>query len=373
MAVRVVVPDMGQTSDELLLGTWRVSVGDRVASGDILAEIETDKAVAELESHASGYVLALLADAGDTVVTGDTLVWIGEPGESVPGEEDAPSHEARPRGTAGVLAGSAPAEAGPAEARGLLATPAARTLARERSVDLSSLTGSGPQGCVVKRDLDRVAGETVVPLSPMRRAIATRLSASVREAPQFSVAVDIDMTNALARRQAAPAKVTVGDVVVKACADALRDCPAMDCRVEGEAIRYLGDANVGIAVSLEGGLVVPVLERADTLTLGEVAERSRGLIASAREGRLPAGVVAGLTVSNLGMYGVKWFTAIVNPPEAAILAVGAVEERLVLTEAGIVARPSVTVVLTCDHRAVDGALAAEFLGAVKRRLEEAEG
>jgi pyruvate dehydrogenase E2 component (dihydrolipoamide acetyltransferase) len=366
MATRIVVPDMGQTTDEMLLGAWHVAVGDAVAVGDVLVDIETDKAVAELESYAAGQVLALLAAEGDTVGVGDALLWIGEPGEAI--DEAAAAAQERPVEAASREVAAAPAGA---PASGLLATPAARTLARERGLDLGSVAGSGPDGCIVRRDvlpLDLHEG-ALIPLSPMRRAIAARLSQSVREAPQFALAMDVDMTRALEVRASQPSRVSLNDLLVKACADALAASPRMNCRFEGDALHQLPDANVGIAVSVDDGLVVPVLERADALTLAEVAEESKRLIEAARAGRLAAGAQAALTVSNLGMYGVKWFRAIVNPGEAAILAVGAVEDRLVLTATGVEARPGVTLTLSCDHRIVDGALAAQFLGEVKRRLE----
>jgi pyruvate dehydrogenase E2 component (dihydrolipoamide acetyltransferase) len=218
-------------------------------------------------------------------------------------------------------------------------------------------------------DSDSVSG-TSVPLSPMRRAIAVRLQQSVREAPHFYVAIDVDMSRALELRESLEATVSVNDIIAKACGGALRDFPRMNCRLEGDTAHYLRDVNLGIAVSVDDGLIVPVLERVDTLSLAEVAERSRLLIENARTGRLRVGPRAAFTVSNLGMYGVRWFSAIVNPPEAAILAVGAIEDRVVLTPSGIAARPTLTLTLSSDHRIVDGALAARFLGAVKSRLEE---
>ena len=381
MATRIILPDAGQTTDELLLVEWRVSVGDTVALGDVLADIETDKAVSELESHAAGSVLALLAEEGDTVRTGQTLVWIGKPGEEIP-EETVEQHDVE----------APPTEAAPAPVaeahvvQGTLASPAARELARARGLDVARVSGSGPDGCVVRRDIrERIGGllearlqpgtegpdirGTSVPISPMRRAIAERLQQSVREAPHFCVVMDVDMSRALELRDTSPVKLTINGIIVKACADALVAVPRVNCRIEGDAIHYLRDINIGIAVGVEDGLVVPVLEHVDRLTLAEVAERSRRLVENARAGRLPAGPRSTFTVSNLGMYDVKWFTAIINPPESAILAVGAIEDRLVLTSAGIVARPTLTLTLSSDHRVIDGVLAAQFLAAVKQRLE----
>jgi pyruvate dehydrogenase E2 component (dihydrolipoamide acetyltransferase) len=366
MPTPIVVPDAGQTTDELLLAKWHVKVGDEVEVGDFLCDIETDKAVAELESYLAGHVLKLMAEEGDTVTTGQTLLWIGEPGETVPdvlvSAVDV-AVGARTPSSAGLAGG------GPAVGAGT-ASPSARTAARERGIDLASIDGSGPDGCILKRDV--LAAGRVVPLSPMRRAIAARLQESVREAPQFQAAIDVDMTAALAVRREMDPRPTINDLIVKAVADTLAEFPQLRCRLEGDAVRYLEEVNLGIAVSVEDGLVVPVLAGADQLTLAQVTERSRRLIEAARAGRLPAGAASTFTVSNLGMYGVKWFSAILNPPEAAILAVGALEDRLVLKGSQVAAIPSLTLVLTCDHRIIDGQLAARFLQALKARVESAD-
>ncbi|HQK94030.1 MAG TPA: dihydrolipoamide acetyltransferase family protein [Armatimonadota bacterium] len=372
MATPIVVPDAGQTTDEMVLANWHVNVGDVVQIGDVLADIETDKAVAELESVAAGHVLAVLAEEGDTIRVGQTLLWIGQPGEGVP-DPAAEAEETGARQAARTAEMVASAETG-----GLRATPAARTLARERQADLAAITGTGPNGCVVKRDVLAAAGpppggmvRPVAPLSDMRRAIGRRLQQSVREVPQFQVGIEVDMTLALAARQAQPAKVSINDVVVKACGDTLARFPAMNCQLDGDGVRYLDEANVGMAVRVDDGLVVPIVRCVDQLSLGELAARTRELIDSARAGRVPLGLRSALTVSNLGMYGIRWFTAIVNPPEAAIVAVGAIEDKLVLGPRGIMAVPTLALTLSVDHRLIDGALAARFLAAVKAQLEGA--
>ena len=370
MATRIVVPDAGQTTDELLLAKWHVAVGDEVEVGDFLCDIETDKAVAELESYVAGHVLKLMAEPGDTVTTGQTLLWIGEPGEAI---DEEPVETIEPVATRPLRA----SEPAPSAYVGGLASPAARTLARERGVDLATVPGTGPDGCIVKRDVLAAAGDqdargTSVPLSPMRRTIAARLQQSVREAPQFYVAIDVDMTHALAAREATVPRVSVNDLLVKATADTLARFPSLNCRLESDTLRYLPDVNLGLAVGIDDGLVVPVLAQADRLTLAETGERTRALIANARAGRLPIGAPSSFTVSNLGMYGVRWFSAIVNPPEVAILAVGAVRDELALAPTGVIAVPTVTLTLSADHRVVDGQLAAWFLRALKDRLEDPE-
>lgn len=378
LATRIVVPDAGQTTDELLLAKWHVKVGDEVEVGDFLADIETDKAVTELESYVAGHVLRLMVEEGDTITTGQTLLWIGAPGEA--GDEGA-AIEAEPETTPQTSAPKPADEPSPdAAGSGVIATPAARTLSREQGLRLADIAGTGPGGGIVKRDVVAAAGRLssgegdavqgrAVPLSGMRRAIAARLQESVRQAPHFYVAIEVDMTQALAARRAAGTRVTVTDLIVKAAADTLAECPRLNCRLEDEAIQYLADINIGIAVSVEDGVVVPVLAQADKLSLAEVAEQSRRLTEGARAGRLPAGVRGSFTVSSLGMYGPTWFSAIINPPEVAILAVGAIHDTLVLTETGVAAVPTLTLTLSSDHRVVDGVLAARFLKALKDRLE----
>jgi pyruvate dehydrogenase E2 component (dihydrolipoamide acetyltransferase) len=380
MATRIVVPDAGQTTDEMLLVKWHVHVGDKVEAAAVLADIETDKAVVELESHVAGHVLTLMAAEGDTVRTGQTLLWIGGLGEGVPDdsveevEGQRTSSSSIPEPLVGI-----PEPRSPAGGR-VRATPAARTLGRERGILLTNIAGSGPDGCIVKEDVltaaphapagrDAPLRGTSVPLSSMRRAIASRLQQSVQQAPQFYVQIEVDMTRALAVHHASEANVTITDAIVKAAADTLAEYPRINCRLERDTVHYSEDVNIGIAVSVEDGLLVPVLARADKLTLAEIAERSRHLIANARTGRLPGGVHGTFTVSNLGMYGVRSFTAIINPPEVAILAVGALEDKPILTRSGIVAVPTLILTLSSDHRIIDGDLAARFLRALKGRLE----
>ena len=383
MATRIVVPDAGQTTDEMLLLKWYVRVGDVVEVGDILADIETDKAVAELEAYVAGHVLALLAEEGNTVTTGQTLLWVGDLGEEIGDPSDAFQREAKiqPDGDEEATPEPSPPATAAATVPGRpRATPAARTAAREHGLALTDIAGSGPDGCVVKRDVlaglppaspsegGSLAG-TSAPLSPMRRALAARLQGSVRDAPHFYVTMEVDMTQALTVRQASEPRATVTDVIVKAAADTLADFPRLNCRLEGDTVHYLAEVNIGIAVSVDDGLVVPVLARADCLSLAEVAAQSRRLIACARAGRLAAGARSSFTVSSLGMFGIKSFTAIINPPEVAILAVGAIEDKLVLTGAGVAAVPTLTLTLSSDHRLIDGALAARFLKAMRERLE----
>ena len=372
MATRIVVPDAAQTTDEMLLVKWYVAEGDAVEIGDILADVETDKALVEIEAYVAGHVLGLLAEEGETVAVGQGLLWLGELGEAIPEDANDDNVSAAPEA---ATPETAPVAAPPT---GTVATPAARTVARERGLDLAAVTGTGPGGAVVKRDViggGDMRDAALQPLSPMRRAVASRLQQSFRDVPHFYVAMDVDMTGALAVRkalavrEASAAHVTVNDLIVKATADALAEFPALNCLMEGDALRRLEDVNIGLAVGLDDGVVVPVLPQANTLSLDEVAERTRSLVADARAGRMRAGARCALTLSNLGMYGVKWFTAIISPPEVAILAVGALADQLAVGAEGVVAVPTLTLTLSSDHRVIDGRLAARFLKAVKDKLE----
>lgn len=391
MPVKIIVPAAGQTTDELRLIRWLVRVGDSVKKGQILAELETDKATMELESIAEGVVLKLIGEPDQMVLAGDALLFIGRPGEVIDDGPIAAPQTATPAPTTTDLnvhvddpVANAEAKANsPANGSGRLkATPAARTMAHRAGIELSGLIGSGPEGCVVRNDVARARGNTSAGLvdrleqcSPMRRTIAARLQQSIREAPHFCVSMDVDMTRVMLRRAklnadpAATAKISLNDFMIKAVAMTLLEFPRLNSRLEGDALHYLEEINIGIAVGTDEGLLVPVVPAADRLSLGRIAEEARRLATEARAGRLSGATRGTFTISNLGMYGVRQFNAIINPPECAILAVGAIRETLQLTPTGIVAVPIMTLTLSADHRVVDGMLAAQFLAALREKLE----
>jgi pyruvate dehydrogenase E2 component (dihydrolipoamide acetyltransferase) len=393
MALRVVVPSAGQTTDELTLVKWLVEPGQQVKRGDPLAEIETDKATMDLECFADGYVLELLVEEGDAVETGQTILTLAESEEELKAGPKAEMPQQRDEPGTQEQAGPVTTKAGKPESRQVerssgpvRASPAARRLARERGIDLTAVVGTGPGGTITPSDVEKAVAqepgverdvkERVVPISRMRRTIGKRLQESAREAPHYYMAMDVDMARALEMRTSVNAanpdtKVSVNDMIVHALAVTLSEYPQLNCRVEDDAIHYLDEINIGIAVATEEGLLVPVIEHADKLDLVQIAKRSRHLAERARAGKIPGGAQGTFTVSNLGMFGVKFFTAIINPPEVAILAVGAIEERPVCTPEGIRAAPMLTLTLSCDHRIVDGRSAAQFLAAVKQRLESA--
>ena len=342
------MPALGQTSDELVLLAWLRTAGEPVSEGEPLLEVETDKATLEVEAAASGTLLAVVCEAGQTVTAGTVVGWIGEPGEQIP-EQQVPAGKA-------------------------LATPAARTLARERGVDLAGLTGSGPDGRIERRDVLAAGDQAEVTedaVSANRQAIARRLVRSTA-IPQFSVSRTIDARQALARAAAVPG-ATLTHVLLQAVAAGLRAFPAVNrlWADDGPRFRRVEGAPVGLAIAANDNLVVATIPDSDLSSLADLAETTRRVVDEARAGRLVEGFTgpAAVTVSNLGMFGVDRFEAIVDPDQTAILACGRLVERPAVTPDGIVPVAQLDLTLTVDHRTVDGAEAARFLAAVCEELE----
>jgi pyruvate dehydrogenase E2 component (dihydrolipoamide acetyltransferase) len=423
MPVPVIMPkfEMAQESGKIL--RWLKQEGEPVAKGEALLEVETDKVAMEVEAPASGTLVRIQAGPGEVVPIGQPIAYIllpGEVGESALGASPAASPTGAPRATPvaeriaqahGVDLSAVPGT-GPggrvtkADVEAFLAqraaegqvkaAPAARRLARELGVDLRQVEGTGPGGRIQSADVRRAAEalrRAVPPEAParpairrrvlltgMRRTIAERMSWSVREAPQFTVSVDVEMSRTMAmvedlaawsEREGGP-RVTLTALLVKACAWALRRHPALNATLEGEEILEWEDVNIGVAVAVPEGLVVPVIPEADRRGVWEIARMLEEKVGRAREGRLrPEDVQGGtFTLSNLGMYGIDRFTAILNPPQAGILAVGRVAKRPVVGEGDeVVVRPVATLTLTADHRVIDGAQAAQFMETLRAVLE----
>ena len=420
MASEVKLPRLGQGMEAGTIVKWLKTVGDRVERGEPLYELDTDKVTQEVESDFGGVLLQIAVQAGEVPV-GQTIAVIGEAGEVVEPAAAAPASPPEPDGHLNESAPAAPEaphrfapeapssqvgdggphgdegeEASPKATGGRIkASPLARRMARERGIELASLTGTGPDGRVVAEDVERGAGSAPaapgagayaapisagavasVPLTSLRRTIARRLSAA-SEVPVFVLTVSVEMGPAndlieRSRKLNPDIRVTVTDLLVKVCAQALMRHPAVNVQFTPEAILHFPSANVGIAVAAPQGLVVPVIHSAERLSLVETAGRRVEIIGRARDAALRQQDLEGgtFTLSNLGMYGVEQFVAILNPPQAAILAVGATEDKAVARKSKVVIRPMMTVSLTVDHRAVDGAPAAEFLQTVKTFLEE---
>ena len=415
MATDVIMPALGVAQEKGTLIDWFKAEGQPVTKGEPLMEVETDKATVEIEAPASGILANVTASAGDEIPVGNKIAVILAPGEVVtPAEpqEARPHPNPLPEGE-GMRKGRTlpegegkneisreghplPVGEGRGEGRSavqgkILASPAAKRIAQEKGIDLASLKGSGPDGAVLAED---VLGSTtsqaaapggppkvkeIVQLTPMRRIVGERMTQSKQTAPHFYLTMDADMTEVTRRRSALKEKgeqciPSINDFILSACARALKDFPSLNAAFTDQRVELYSDINIGVAVALEEGLVVPVIRNADRLSLQELAKQSRELADKAQKKKLfPLDYEGGtFTVSNLGMFGVDSFIAIINPPQCAILAVGQVGPRVVPHGEGIAVRPIMTMSLSADHRVVDGAIAARFLQEVKRLLEESD-
>jgi pyruvate dehydrogenase E2 component (dihydrolipoamide acetyltransferase) len=362
------MPPLGQTSDEIRIEAWLKKPGEEITEGEALLEVETDKATLEVEASSSGVLLAIVHDAGTVVTAGEVIGWIGEPGEEIPDDQDTPASVATPPPT--------PTPPGPAaaDAGRTLAAPVVRALAREHGVDINAIRGSGPGGRVERQDvLDAIAGAAPAdePVPAHRQAIAARLTRAAA-VPQFSLGITVDLTRTLTALEATEG-ATVTHLLLRAVASALRLHPDLN-RIwvdEGPRLRTLEPIRVGLAVAADDRLLVPTVAEPDREPLTGLVARVGTLIGDARAGRIAAEHAgpAAITVSNLGMFGVDWFQAIVDPDQAAILAAGTIKRRAVVTDDGIAAVPQIELVLTVDHRVADGAAAARFLQTLKAELE----
>ena len=347
---------------------WLKREGEAIRAGEVLAEIETDKVTLELEATSGGVVARLLVPAGDAEVAVDAPIAL----IVAPGENAAASAGASP----------APAPRGPAR---VFATPIARRLARERGLDLPSLTGSGPNGRIVKEDVlsadpaPAAAGAraSAVPHSAMRRVIARRLLEARQSIPHYDLTVDVELDAVLEVRRglnagrASGERLSLNDFVVKAVGRALREIPAVNASWTEDAVLRHAGVDVAVAVSTGAGLLTPVVRSVDRKPVAAISAELRALVDRARAGRLRPDEYqgGGFTVSNLGMYGVREFAAIIDPPQSGILAVGAAEPRPVVRDGAVVIRTLMTCTLSADHRTVDGAVGAQFLSAFRSALE----
>jgi len=378
MASRVIMPKLTDSMEEGVVVKWRKAEGERVESGDVLAEIETDKAVMDLEAFASGTLLKILVPEGTTVPSGTLIGVIGDPDEDIrdilAGAQPSAARPSAPRPAPSAVAS-------PEEDR--LASPRVRTLAREHGIDLKSVKGSGPGGRIVERDLEPFLAKkkeqpTVreVPLSQMRKAIVRMTTQSKAPVPHFYVTIDVDMAEGLrvveeSKRAAAPSPISITHLLIAASARALKQHPGLNASFAGETIRIFSSIDIGIAVALEDGLIVPVLRDCGSKTLGQIVEAERILVARARKRELAPEEYTGATflISNLGKFDVESFSAVILPPAATALAVGSVREAPVVRDGRVEVGHRMTVTLSCDHRVIDGAVAAQFLQTFKQALE----
>jgi pyruvate dehydrogenase E2 component (dihydrolipoamide acetyltransferase) len=408
MATKVVMEALSPTMEEGRLVEWKKAEGDAVATGDVLAEVETDKAVMELVARADGVLLKRVAAEGDTVPVAEVVGWIGAAGEEIPGGSGAKASAApEPAATpAAATAAETPAKAPDAPtpapeaaaqptAAGsdgrIKASPVARKIAAERGLDLAAIAGSGPDGRVIMRDVEGAVvapptkgmaasvGASVyndLPLSQMRKTIAKRLVQSLGPIPTFYLTVEVDMERAHEAREALLArdekgKFSFNDLIIRASAQALTRHPFVNAWWMDDKIRQWQDVHVGVAVAVDEGLITPIIRHADRKSLREIAGEVRELAGRAREKKLKPEEYTGATfsVSNLGMFGIDEFTAIINPPEAAILAVGRIEQKPVVVNNELEIRRRMRMTLSCDHRVIDGATGAQFLKTLVEMLE----
>jgi pyruvate dehydrogenase E2 component (dihydrolipoyllysine-residue acetyltransferase) len=399
VADQVILPRLGQGMESGTIVRWLKSEGDQVQKGEPLYELDTDKVTQEVEADVAGVLLKILVDEGEVPV-GTPVAFLGEQGEDLPEveavsegtEPEQPQRGPEPSEASVPIEDEAKPEATVSDGGRIKASPLARRIARERGIDLAALTGTGPEGRIVAEDVERadVAGPPKAParavaaageverveLTSLRRTVARRMT-EAWAAPAFQIVMSADMTRAQELRarlveRHPDERPTVTDVLTKVCAAALMRHREVNALYAGDAIELQPSANVGIAVATDRGLLVPVIPGCELKTVAEIAAARADLVARARDGKLQTADLEGgtFTVSNLGMYGVEQFVAVLNPPQAAILAVGAIDDRPVARDGELAVRPAMTMTLTCDHRTIDGATAADFLRTVKEFLEE---
>jgi pyruvate dehydrogenase E2 component (dihydrolipoamide acetyltransferase) len=447
MATKVIMPKLSPTMEEGQLSRWLKKEGDKVSMGEPLAEIDTDKATMEMQALGSGVLRKILIQEGESAPLGQLIAVIAEPNEDIsallseaptgvaaraseaaPPEKEAPAAEttttaapaeagktaAKTGGVTEVVTGNGrqePKHTEGAPAGRLIVSPLAARMAAESGIDLRSVSGSGPGGRIIKRDVEELISHTKTPaatgteppqrhlravggtafqksataqasayrdepVSEMRRTIAKRLVTSLGPVPHFFLTLEIEMDRAAEMRKGIneldpELKITLNDIVIKVAAAALMQHPQVNASFQDKVVRYYEHADIGVAVAIEDGLITPIVRAADQKSLGEIASEVRDLAERARNRKLAPEEFMGATfsISNLGMFGIEEFTAIINPPEGAILAVGAMSPKPVVRNNEIVVRQMMRVTMSCDHRVVDGATGARFLQTFKKILE----
>lgn len=382
MATTIVMPQLASTMESGTIVKWLKQVGEEIAEGEAIIEITTDKVDVEVESPASGVLIKILANEGDEVPVKQPVGIIGEAGESVTEiPEVAEPKEKAPEVTEKIKS----EEKKPAGK--VFISPRAKRLAKESGVDISAISGTGPNGRIMGKDVLKSAKEVkkpssepkpmpgeVVKLSPIQKMVADRLTMSYRTAPHIDLVIDINCEKMIELRNFLKSQginVSYNDILAKYTAIALRQFPKLNSTYGDDGIHLLADVNIGIAVAAGEDLVVPVVKNADKKTVIEIAADSARIIKSARDKKLSLDDLSGgtLTITNLGMFGIRSFKAIINPPQVAILAVGTIEPRAVVIPGQIIAQQMMTISLSVDHRAVNGAQAGEFLARLKDLLE----
>ena len=409
MAEVIRMPRLSDTMAEGVIVAWNKKVGDSIKPGDVLAEVETDKATMDLESYNEGVILYIGVEAGKAAKVDGILAIVGKAGEAYESLLDAPENTPAaepiatpvepvpvPAATTTQATASVPVTTAPAAISDerVKASPLAKKIAADKGIDLRQVSGSGDGGRITKKDIDQYTpsapdttapvpvflpvgqeGHTDIPLTQMRKTIARRLSESMFGAPHFYLKMEINMDNAMAARTAintvSPVKVSFNDMIIKACAQALRKHPDVNSSWMNDFIRQNHHIHIGSAVAMPDGLIVPVIRFADQKSLAQIASEAKSLYTKAKEKKLQPAEFSGntFTISNLGMMDIEDFTAIINPPDSCILAVGRIKEVVVKNGDGFGVTNVMKVTLSCDHRSVDGAVGAAFLQTLKGFME----
>jgi pyruvate dehydrogenase E2 component (dihydrolipoamide acetyltransferase) len=415
MATKVIMPKLSPTMEEGQISRWLKKEGDKVSMGEPLAEIDTDKATMEMQALANGVLLKILIGEGETAPLGQLIAVVGEPNEDIASLlSEAPAAAAKPQEQKQEQAkapeppaqASAPApqangrqpQAATSDSGRMIVSPLAARMAAEAGIDLRSLQGSGPGGRIIKKDIEAalsqpkaeagaplrlvesphfgVSGYRDEPATEIRKVIAKRLVTSLGPVPHFFLTTDIEMDRAAEMRRGINAldpdlKISINDIIIKVTAAALMQHPQVNASFQEKIVRYYEHADIGVAVAIEDGLITPVVRAADQKSLSQIAAEVRELAERARSRKLKPEEYTGATfsISNLGMFGIDEFTAVINPPEGGILAIGAMTPKPVVRDNEIVIRQMMRVTMSCDHRIIDGATGAKFLQTFKKILE----
>jgi pyruvate dehydrogenase E2 component (dihydrolipoamide acetyltransferase) len=407
MASKVIMPKLSPTMEEGQIARWLKKEGDKVSTGEPLAEIDTDKATMEMQALANGVLRKILINEGESAPLGQLIAVIGDPNEDIasilaeaPAEQPKPAAAPAPEKKEPAPEAPPPPEpvqvapqAAKTDSGRLIASPLAARMAKDSGLDLRSINGSGPNGRIIKRDIEAVlskpqpaaAGAAAVtsasgyrdePATQIRQTIAKRLVTSIGPVPHFFLTIDIEMDRAAEMRKNINAldpdlKISINDIIIKVVAASLMKHPEVNASFQEKFIRYYEHADIGVAVAIEDGLITPVVRAADQKSLTQIAGEVRELAERARTKKLKPEEYTGATfsVSNLGMLGIDEFTAVINPPEGGILAIGAMTPKPVVRDNEIVVRQMMRVTMSCDHRVIDGATGARFLQTFKRVLE----
>ncbi|MCO6510309.1 MAG: pyruvate dehydrogenase complex dihydrolipoamide acetyltransferase [Aridibacter famidurans] len=418
MAEKILMPKLSPTMEEGQISSWLKEEGDKIEANETIAEVDTDKATMEMTSLTAGTLLKIIVPAGENARLGQIIGVLGEPGEdytdilkeaesSSNGAKAESAEETKEPEKSSEPVAEEPEKTAPATSNGgsggrLLVSPIAARMASENNIDLKTISGSGPSGRIIKRDIEKalespsqakptsertfVFGQTAEVegasafreenTSPMRRTIAKRLTESIGPVPTFYLTIEIEMDRALETRKQineaiAPDKISVNDIIVKAAAMALTRHPFVNASYQDDKIRFYEDADIGVAVAIDEGLITPIVRGANKKGFVQISSEISELAERARDKKLQPEEYTGATfsISNLGMFGIKEFTAIINPPEAAILAVGRAEPVPVVRDGEIVVKSIMHVTMSCDHRVVDGATGAKFLQTFRQMLE----